>query len=153
MEENRDRSVIGWSARQKFFIVLFLRLIGGVSLLAFAAALMPEKWMIEIAEELGINDFPAHRLTFYLARNLSLLYGFVGVTLLVVSADLETYVSLVRKIAVGTVIFGVLQLVVDAISKLPLWWTLTEGGSTICGGLLLFWLQSGGYSRRENSEK
>ena len=60
------------------YIVLFLQVVGGISLLAFLAAVMPEHWMVETAKVLGIDPFPASPLTFYLARNLSLLYGFVG---------------------------------------------------------------------------
>lgn len=119
----------------------FLRVIGASALLAFAAAIMPEKWMIEIAQELGIDPFPESPLTFYLARNLSLLYGFVGALLCILSTDLPRYRDLIRWAALGTIAFGVLQWVVDAISGLPGWWTIGEGGSTLAGGLLLRWLE------------
>lgn len=123
-----------------FYLKIFLRVIGGAALLAFAAAVMPEKWMIEIAEELGITPFPDHPLTFYLARNLSLLYGFVGAALMIVASDLVRYRPLVRWMAWGTLMFGVMQLVVDSMSGLPGWWTIGEGGSTFLGGVLLMWL-------------
>lgn len=121
---------------------LFLRLVGGVSLLAFLAAIMPTKWMIKTAIELGFDPFPDSPLTYYLARNLSLLYGFVGALLIYVSYDLPRYRQLVRLIAIGTIAFGVLQLVVDLMSELPMWWTLGESLSTFAGGLLLYWLQA-----------
>lgn len=119
----------------------FLRFVGGVSLLAFAAAIMPEKWMIEMAEELGFDPFPNSPLTFYLARNLSLLYGFVGSLLLILSSDLPRYRELIGWAAIGTMLFGLLQLLVDAMSGLPGWWTVGEGVSTLAGGLLLRWLE------------
>ena len=94
---------------QPFLLLAFLRLIGGVSLLAFGASVMPEKWIVETAEALGFEPFPDSPLTFYLARNLSILYGFVGAALLVVSFDLERYFPLVRHAAIGTILFGLLQ--------------------------------------------
>ncbi|MCH5376950.1 MAG: hypothetical protein JJ992_23535 [Planctomycetes bacterium] len=123
-------------------LLLFLRLVGGVSLLAFAAAVMPEQWIIETAQWLGFDPFPDSPLTFYLARNLSLLYGFVGATLFVVSTDLPRYFPLVRYAAIGTMLFGVLQLIVDLQAALPLWWTLGESFSTFFGGVLLYWIES-----------
>ena len=123
------------------YIVLFLRTIGAISLLAFLAAVMPERWMAEAAKVLGIDPFPFSPLTFYLARNLSLLYGFVGVLLLLISYDLDRYRPLVWYAAIGTILFGFLQLIVDSMSGLPAWWTLGESISTMFGGLLLYWLQ------------
>jgi hypothetical protein len=80
-------------------------------------------------------------LTFYLARNLSLLYGFVGVLLILLSMDLDRYRPLVGYIAVGTIAFSLMQLVVDSMACLPAWWTLGESLSTLLGGLLLYALQ------------
>lgn len=122
-------------------LILFLRVVGGISLLAFAAAIMPEKWMVEIAEELGFDPFPHSPLTFYLARNLSLLYGFVGAALIAVSLDLVRYQRLIRYAAIGTILFGILQWIVDSQSELPLWWTVGESVSTLIGGTLLYWIQ------------
>ena len=127
------------SARERT-LVLLLRAIGSITLLAFAAAVMPEKWIIETAEALGFEPFPYSPLTFYLARNLSLLYGFVGAGMLVVTMDFDRYRPLVRYLARGTMAFGTLQLVVDAQSSLPAWWTLGESMSTLLGGLLIGWL-------------
>lgn len=132
----------GSGAASPLALIVFLRLVGAVSLLAFVAAVMPEHWIVEIAEELGFDPFPYSPLTFYLARNLSLLYGFVGATLLVVSFDLARYFPLVRYAAIGTILFGLLQLIVDLQAGLPTWWTLGESLSTLCGGLLLYWIQS-----------
>ena len=122
-------------------LVVFLRVVGGVSLLAFAAAIMPHGWIVRIAEALGFEPFPDSPLTFYLARNLSLLYGFVGAALLVLSFDLARYRPLIRYAAIGTLLFGVLQLIVDSQAGMPLWWTLGESMSTLVGGFLLFWVQ------------
>lgn len=128
------------SSRERWLLI-FLRLIGATSLLAFLASVMPAAWIISIAEELGFEPFPDSPLTFYLARNLSLLYGFVGATLLIIASDLPRYRPLVRYAAIGTLLFSGFQLVVDSMSDLPWWWTWGESGSTLVGGLLLYWIQ------------
>jgi len=123
------------------YVLLFLRVVGGISLLAFLAAVMPEQWMVQAAESIGFDPFPDSPLTFYLARNLSLLYGFVGGFLIVISLDLDRYRPLVWYAAIGTMLFGLLQLLVDAMSGLPAWWSLGESSSTFFGGVLLYWIQ------------
>jgi hypothetical protein len=123
------------------WLLLFLRVVGATALLAFLASVMPESWIVETSEELGFDPFPYSPLTFYLARNLSLLYGFVGATLLIIATDLARYRPLLRYAALGTILFSVCQLIVDSMSGLPAWWTWGESGSTLMGGILLFWLQ------------
>ncbi|WP_246145938.1 hypothetical protein [Rubripirellula lacrimiformis] len=118
---------------------LLMQFVGGVSLLAFGAAVMPERWIIEISQELGFDPFPDSPLTFYLARHLSLLYGFVGVFFLILANDLDRYLPLVRLLAIATTIFGVGQACVDALAGVPAWWTWGESLSTVFGGLLLGW--------------
>ena len=130
-----------WHPSRRRYLRWFFDMVGGVSLLAFGAALMPAKWFIEISDELGL-DFTPNPLTFYLARNLSVLYGFVGLVLIVIARDLERYHLLVGKVAVGTVGFGFLQLVVDWLSSMPSWWTIGEGMSTVLGGLMIFALNA-----------
>lgn len=122
------------------WLILFLRLIGWTTLLAFAAAVMPEKWMVETAQWLGFDPFPDSPLTFYLARNLSLLYGFGGVGLLVITMDFDRYRPLIRYLAIGTMVFGVMQWIVDAQSALPYWWSCGEAISTFIGGVTIWWL-------------
>ena len=123
------------------WLLIFLRVIGVGALSAFLAAVMPANWIISISEYLGFDPFPNSPLTFYLARNLSLLYGFVGATLLILASDLPRYRPLVRHAAIGTLLFSGFQLIVDSMSALPWWWTWGESGSTFAGGLLLYWIQ------------
>lgn len=120
----------------------FMFAIGIVTLLAFAAAGMPEKWIVEASEFLGFEPFPSSPLTFYLARNLSLLYGFVGVLMIYISADLYRYRELIRLLAMATVAFGFLQLLVDTQASMPIGWSLAESLSTVFGGTVFYWLQS-----------
>lgn len=124
------------------YLLVYLRVIGGASLLAFGAALMPGVWIVEISQWLGWNPFPDSPLTFYLARNLSLLYGYVGVFVLIIAADLPRYRPLVRWAAIGTMSFGVLQFIVDSMAGAPAWWTYSESGWAFFGGGLLAWLDA-----------
>jgi hypothetical protein len=120
------------------WLLLFLRTVGWVTVLAFGAAVMPEKWIVEIAEELGFDPFPHSPLTFYLARNLSLLYGFAGCLLLIIASDLERYRPLVRWTALAAIAFGILKAVVDSQSGMPWWWIAYESISSIVGGVIMF---------------
>ena len=122
-------------------LLYFLRFIALVSFLAFAAAVMPGVWIVQASEFLGFEPFPESPLTYYLARHLSLLYGFVGVLLWIAASDLDRYRPLVRKLGVLTVVFGVLQGLVDAMAGLPAWWTTGESMSTLVGGMLLMWME------------
>jgi len=122
-------------------LLIYLRVIGGLALLAFLASVMPASWIVQVSEELGFDPFPDSPLTFYLARNLSLLYGFVGASLLVLASDLERYRPLIRYASFGTILFAVFQCIVDSMAALPAWWTWGESGSTFVGGSILFWLQ------------
>ena len=120
-----------------------LKLIAVVSWLAFAAAFMPEKWFVEISEFFHLETFPQSSLGFYLARHLSLLYGFVGVLLWVLASDLDRYLPLVRKVSKMTIVFGGLQLMMDFACNMPLWWTFTESLSTIATGFLVLMMCRG----------
>ncbi len=126
--------------RKDWYLIRVLQAVGSVSLLAFAAAVMPMQWIVEAGQWLGFDPFPDSPLTFYLARNLSLLYGYIGALLLLVSWDLDRYRPLVWYIAVGTMSFGLLQIVVDSMSGMPSWWTVGESVSTFLGGVLLYLL-------------
>ena len=124
------------------YLLFYLRFVGVFALLAFAAALMPGNWMVEIAGWMDIKPFPEAPLTFYLARNLSLMYGFLGVFLLLIASDLPRYRRLVRRMAVCAVSFAVLQGVVNAMAGMPAMWTYGESGWNLLGGGLMWWLEA-----------
>ena len=128
------------SSTYKQYLIWLLRFVGFVGLLAFIASVMPESWMISIAKLLTIDPFPDHPLTFYLARNLSLLYGFVSVGVLVMASDLKRYGQLVKIFAIVTITFGAMQVICNSMSNMPWWWSLGEGLSTLGGGIVIFWL-------------
>jgi hypothetical protein len=126
--------------RPASWLIWFLRLVGVISQLAFVAAVMPESWIIEISEELNLEAFPETPIAFYLARHLSLIYGFIGIGLIMISYQLTRYRDLVGYLSIGIIAFGILQGLIDFQSGMPVWWTLGESISTVIGGLIMAWL-------------
>ncbi|QEF96056.1 hypothetical protein Mal15_00820 [Stieleria maiorica] len=128
--EKHPRSWLAW----------YLWLVGVVSQLAFVAAVMPESWIVKITARLQLEPFPETPLAFYLARQLSLLYGAVGIALIVVSYRISRFRKFIGFLALGIVAFGLLQGLIDLQSGMPIWWTAAESISSVIGGILLFWL-------------
>lgn len=128
--------------RSDIWLCRLLQLIAYTALLAFLTAVMPARWIEETAEWLGFDPFPESPLTYYLARNLSLMYGFVGATLLVIVNDYQRYHPVIRIVAIGTVLFGLLQSVVNIQSRLPWWWIALESVNTLLGGVLIYWFDA-----------
>lgn len=116
--------------------------VGAFTLTAFLFAFMPSSWLQAISGVLGFDGFPDSPLAFYLARNLSLMYGFVGVLFVVMSRDMTRYLPLAVILGWCAIALGIAQAVADAMAGLPWWWTAGESVSTIIGGVLLVWLAS-----------
>ena len=99
---------------QEKLLVAILRLSGAATLLAFPTVLLPGEWMASTHRWLGLGEFPAAPVTDYMARSLSVLYGFHGVLMLLVSFDS---------------------------AGMPWWWTVFEGPPIMLLGLLMLWLR------------
>lgn len=121
-------------------LTVFLRLFGGVTVLAFLAMLLPVEWMAATHRWLGLGEFPSAPIVDYLTRSVSSLYGFHGVLVLLVSRDPIRYVSIVRYLGVMYVLAGVFAIVIDLHAPLPWWWTIVEGPSTLASGALILYL-------------
>jgi hypothetical protein len=121
-----------------------LMFVASAALLAFAAALMPQSWHVTAGEAIGFRPFPVSPLTFYLARHLSLLYGFLGVFLWLIVLDWQRFRPLVQYFGIIVIACGILQLATDAMSVMPWWWTASESTRTIVGGCLVWWLERQG---------
>lgn len=122
------------------WLAWFLWLVGVFTQLAFVAALMPASWFVTITDAIGLDAFPETPLAYYLARHLSLIYGFVGIALIVISYQLARYRDLIVYLAYGVMAFGMMQAVIDLQSGMPLTWTLGESISSVIGGLMILWL-------------
>jgi hypothetical protein len=118
------------------YLKLYLYFIGVSALFAFGAAIMPAQWMIDISEQLGVEIAPVP-LTFYLARHLSLVYGLVGVAVLVVARRIPADRWLARLLGWLTLGLGLGQGILDLQSGMPHWWTVREAAFSFIGAILL----------------
>jgi hypothetical protein len=121
-------------------LVLLLRLAGTVTLLAFAAVLLPVDWMAATHRWLGLGEFPRLPVVDYLARSVAALYGFHGVLVLIVSRDPVKYRTIVWFIAAMNVIFGLMLVAIDIHAGLPGSWILFEGPPIVAFGLVIGFL-------------
>ncbi len=118
-------------------LVWLLRGFGGVTVLALPTLLLPTRWMAGIHEWLGMGEFPASSLVDYLARSLSLLYGLIGLLLLLLASDVERYLPLIRFAGWGSVAAGVCLFVIGVHAGVPAWWWYHEGPSAVAFGCLI----------------
>jgi hypothetical protein len=121
-------------------LILFLRLFGGVTVLAFLAMLLPVEWMAATHRWLGLGEFPRAPIVDYLTRSVSSLYGFHGVLVLIVSGDPIRYLTIVRYLGWMYILAGAFAIVIDLYAPLPWYWTAVEGPSTLLSGALILYL-------------
>jgi hypothetical protein len=116
------------------WLVVILRIAGGVTLLAFPAMLLPVEWMASTHAQLGLGEFPRSPVVDYLARSIAALYGFHGVLVLLVSTDPIRYRPIVWFIAVMNIAFGLMIIAIDLHAGLPGYWTALEGPPIVAFG-------------------
>ena len=109
------------------WLVLVLRATAVLLLLAFVGAALPESWM-KAAYEWGgeLGPWPGGALLVYLARVVSLLYGFLGVLALYLSFDVGRYRPLIRFMAIVSFPFVPVMFVVIWAAGLPMVWAVSE---------------------------
>ena len=121
---------------------LTLRVGGAVIVAAFAATLLPLDWMAATHEWLGLGTFPRAPLTEYLIRSISLLYGFHGILMLIVSKDPVRFRPIVSYLVIMDIAFGLAIIAIDVHVGMPWWWTAGESGSILLLGAILAVLNS-----------
>ena len=118
-------------------LVFLLRLGGLVTVLAFPAIFLPVDWMASTHEWLGLGEFPRRPVVEYLARSIAALYGFHGVLLLIVASDVVRYRNLVWFVAILNFVFGLMMILIDLKTGMPLMWTLLEGPPIMAFGVVI----------------
>lgn len=113
------------------WLVLVLRATSVLLLLAFAGAALPESWMKAAYESGGLGPWPGGPLLVYLARAVSLLYGFYGVLALYLSFDVQRYRPLVRFLAAASFPFAPVMFIVIWAAGLPAVWAVCESASIL----------------------
>lgn len=125
------------------WLAFTLRVLGTLDLLAFAAVVMPGEWIACIHEYVGLGDFPDAPIAAYLARSASALYGFYGLLLWYLAADVLRHRELIAFFARMAIALGVILLAIDWVEGLPLWWRLVEGPAFAAAGVAILLLQRG----------
>lgn len=121
-------------------LIWILRIGGALTVLAFPTALLPTSSMADIHAWLGLGEFPDRPITEYLTRSLSLLYGFHGVLLLVISTDVRRYRTLILWLAWLMIGLGPALLGIDLYAGLPALWTWSEGPPVFLTAVLALYL-------------
>lgn len=123
--------------QQTRFLALLLRACGLIDCLALVVAVMPAAWIASLHAHLNIGSFPTDTITHYLARSSSLMYAVHGILLIIVSFDINRYLSIIKLLAVVAVVHGLILIGIDANTGMPWWWTVTEGPLLIAWGTLV----------------
>lgn len=97
----------------------------------------PFEWMAAMHRRIGLGELAYAPLLSYLIRTLSALYAIVGATLFFVSFDPDRYGPLIRFLGFLSVLGGAGVTALDAVLRLPWFWTATEGPLTILMGVAL----------------
>ncbi|NUQ65632.1 MAG: hypothetical protein HUU20_24445 [Pirellulales bacterium] len=126
--------------RSEKALVVLLRLGGILLLTAVIPAVMPFAWMKDIHRFLGMGELPEGPIVGYLTRSLSALYAYHGALVYFVSLDVRRYLSVVKCLAVLSILFGLGMLVLDFLVAMPPLWILGEGPAIALLGGVLLWL-------------
>jgi hypothetical protein len=113
------------------WLVLVLRATAVLLLLAFVGAVLPESWMKAVYEWGELGTWPGGALLVYLARVVSLLYGFLGLVTLYLSFDVGRYQPLIRFMAIVSFAFAPVMFGVIWAAGLPMVWAVSEPASIV----------------------
>ena len=123
-----------------WLLAAFLRLEGTIEMLAFVAVAMPYDWMAAAHRWLGMGALPALPLLDYMIRSVSLLYGLHGVLLWFLARDVARFRLLIIYTAASYLFAALAFAAIDLRNHMPWWWSVSEVGSVLWLGLVLFWL-------------
>lgn len=100
-----------------------LRIAGAFEILAFFAVVMP-RWQMEAAHRwLGLGVMAGGPLVMFMIRQASYVYGMHGVSLWILSFDVERFRPLVIFNGISFVLAAPVFLAIDYTAGMPLWWT------------------------------
>ena len=126
--------------RYRRILAAVLRIGGGLACTAVFAIFLPTAWMAGIHRWLGLGEFPDAAVTQYLSRSVSAFYAMFGGLTILASLDLRRFGPVITYLASVTMAFGVVITGVDAMAKMPTYWTLVEGPPTFVIGLVILLL-------------
>lgn len=139
MTKGCPRSLGGATVSAPFgWLVFVLRASAVLLLLAFVGAALPESWMKAAYEWGDVEPWPDGALLLYLARTVSLAYGFYGLLALYLSFDVERYRPLIRFIAIASFPFAPAMFLVIWSAGLPMVWAVIEPMSILATATLWY---------------
>jgi hypothetical protein len=118
-------------------LAIVLRSIAAFDLLAVGAIVMPASWMASTHAWLGLGELTPSPVFLYLARSVSMLYAFHGVTLWFIAGDVRRYRPLIAFFGPLTVACVPLFVLVDALAGLPPWWIIGEAACVAAMGFAM----------------
>ncbi len=124
-------------------LLVWLRVVGGTSLLALLFVPFPYSGMDAIHRALGMGELPNQPVVLYLARSTSAFYALMGGLMWVLSFDMRRYRSVLVYLGAALTAFGIVLVVVDWVEGLPVFWKLAEGPGDIVIGLVILRLSLG----------
>ena len=120
------------------WLVFVLRATAVLFLMAFIGAALPESWMQAVHERGGLGPWPGGALVVYLAREVSILYGFYGLLALYLSFDVYRYQPLIRFMALASFPFVPIMFQVIWAACLPTVWAVSESISILIISVLWY---------------
>src|SRR3982751_6743271 len=83
-----------------------LRLAGTFELLAFIAVVMPRSWMEVSHASLGLGEMPGGPIIMFMIRQASYTYGMHGISLWILSLDINRFRPLVLVNGISYLLAG-----------------------------------------------
>lgn len=108
-------------------LALLLVALGLIDLSALAAVVMPREWMASMHEAAGLGSLPDAPIVGYLARSSSALYALHGALMLALATDVARFAPIIRLLAWGAIVHGLVIFGIDFAEQMPIWWRIAEG--------------------------
>ena len=121
-------------------LVWLLRLTGTVEAFAFVSVVMPRSWMEMSHEWLGMGVMPVIPVLDFMIRQASYTYGFHGISLWVLSFDVERFKPLITVNGIAYLIAAPVFFLIDYTAGMPLWWAVSDSLACGLGGAALLLL-------------
>ena len=117
-----------------------LRLAGAFEILAFIAVVMPRSWMEVSHAWLGMGEMPTGPLIMFMIRQASYSYGMHGISLWVLSLNVNRFRPLVILNGISYLLAGPIFFLIDWSSRMPTWWTVEDSVGCAVLGAAILWL-------------
>ena len=118
-------------------LVVFLRVVGTMTLLALPFVFVPYSWMNAIHAWMGMGELPSEPIVGYLARSLSAIYALQGGLAWLLSFDVRRHRPTLLYLGAVMLPLGGILLYVDTIEGMPRYWTIVEGPLSMVMGIVI----------------